>query len=161
MAFTAPDTWNRELINGEIIWTHRREIKCFACGKAEHALATIYEGKYNPDLEETIKHPDGSEQIVYPTLAPHQSRITWHMPEGWTQITHIDNKFYPNEILTAITVMGLNPFYAFEKWWSEVGTMFAECICESDDCWMEAARKIRLEYRTKRETVGQLNGKPI
>jgi hypothetical protein len=149
MPITFPNTWERRCIDDKIIWIHKLPIKCYACGKEETCIVSVFEGIFDPDLEAEIITEEGLIK-VYPTFAP-KGRMEWKVPEGWTQILHITSNFFPNETLTEITMGGMNAFEAFEKWYAEVMSQFGEWVCSSDECWMNAALKIRKEYNDIKE----------
>lgn len=149
MPITLPDVWDRHLIGDNIVWTHKLQIHCYACGKPETVLVSVFEGKFNEELEEEIITAEGTIKI-YPTFAP-SGHMEWKVPEGWTQITHLTSNFFPNETLTAIKMTGMDPFDAFEKWHSTVMTQFAEWVCPSDECFMDSARKVRAEFNAMKE----------
>jgi hypothetical protein len=48
-------------------------------------------------------------------------------------------------------MLGMDPFDAFEKWYSNVQSQFAEWVCPDDECWYEAARKVRKEFNDMKE----------
>jgi len=232
MGLTMPDTWERRLIGENIIWVHHMQIHCYACGKSERVTVSVFEGKFNPDLEEEIKTDNGTQKI-YPTFAP-QGNMEWKVPDGWSQILHVTSDFYPNETITALGInlqqiwgfakrvtknhnwvdyvknggvnyriervttwrdifthpiryirdiikpekliitfddkkldvemhniwnfiwegigqQVLSPQEAFEKWYAVMQMQFAEWVCDSDECWMNAARKIRTEFNAMKE----------
>lgn len=149
MGLQIPTSWERRCINDNIVWIHHLDIKCIACGKTERVTVSVFEGKFNEELEEEIKTDNGTAKI-YPTFAP-SGRMEWKVPEDWTQITHLTSNFYPFEILTTIKMMGMDPFEAFEKWYTSVQMSFSEWVCPSDECFMEAARRVRKEFNDMKE----------
>jgi hypothetical protein len=161
MGFEHPRKWKRELIDGYIYWTAKFEMHCYNCGKLEHGTAVVREGKYDPELIHTIKdEKTGNERKIYPTFAPQDNKIhEWRIPNGWSQITHITSEFYPMEIITAIKNAGWDAADAFEKWYNDVGTQYAEWICPSEDCFVEGARKIYQDFKMKYQM--EQRGEPV
>lgn len=143
-----PNAWGREVINGNIIWTAKMDIKCYHCGKTAHVNCVVNEGKYDEKKYMEVKGANGKTEKIYPIECPppnSEMELIFPNDENWTMLCHLTRNFFPFETCNAIR-MGCEPFTAFLHWYKAVGSQFGEWICSSDECFVEAAISLKKEY---------------